>query len=118
MEVIGVIGIIAALVFFIWASMRGWSVMISAPITAIIIILTNQLDLAQYFISDPKSSYLAGLGSFVTKNFLIFLLSAILGKFLDASGAARSIAQALMSKVGKNPFWVLVGTAAVAALLT
>lgn len=118
MEIVGVIGIIVALVFFIIASMRGWSVMITAPITAIIIILTNQLDLTQYFISDPKNSYLAGLGSFITKNFLIFLLSAILGKFLDVSGAARSIANALMSKVGADPFWVLVGTAAVAALLT
>ncbi len=118
MEVLGVIGIIVALAFFIIAAMRGWSVMITAPITALIILVTNQLDITQYFISDPKSSYLAGLGGFITKNMLIFLLSAILGKFLDTSGAARAIAQALMSKLGDSPFWVLVGTAAVGALLT
>jgi H+/gluconate symporter-like permease len=119
MEWIGVLGIIVALTFFIVAAMRGYSVMITAPLTAIIIILTNQLDFTQTFLSDPSSSYLAGLAGFIQKNLLIFLLSAILGKYIDASGAAKSIANVIMKRAGKeNPFWILVGVAAVAAVLT
>lgn len=119
MEWLGVVGIVVALIFFIIAAMRGYSVMITAPITAIIIILTNQLDFTQFFLADPSSSYLAGLAGFIQKNLLIFLLSAILGKYIDASGAAKSIANTIMKKAGKeNPFWILVGVAAVAAILT
>lgn len=119
MEWLGVVGIIVALAFFIIAAMRGYSVLITAPITAIIIILTNQMDFSQYFLTDASKSYLAGLAAFIQKNLLIFLLSAILGKFLDASGAAKSIANAVMGKVGKdNPFWILVGVALVGAVLT
>ncbi|MBQ2680877.1 MAG: hypothetical protein IJF97_02965, partial [Eggerthellaceae bacterium] len=101
MEVIGVIGILAALAFFIIMAMRGYNVLIIAPITAIIIILTNQMDFSASFLSDPATSYMAGLAGFVRNNMLIFLLAAILGKYLDVSGAARSIANALVSKIGK-----------------
>lgn len=119
MEWIGVVGIVAALAFFIIAAMRGYSVLITAPITAAIIILTNSLDFNAFLLADPANSYLAGLAAFVRKNLPIFLLSAILGKYIDASGAAKSIANAIMNKAGKNnPFWILVGVAGVAALLT
>ena len=119
MEVLGVIGILAALAFFIIMAMRGYNVLIIAPITAIIIILTNQMDFSASFLSDPATSYMAGLAGFVRNNMLIFLLAAILGKYLDVSGAARSIANALMSKIGKdNPFLVLAGIALVGAVLT
>lgn len=119
MEWIGAVGIFAALIFFIIAAMRGYSVLITGPLAAIIIILTNQMDFTQFFLSDPGKSYLAGLAAFIQKNLLIFLLSAILGKYLDASGAAKSIAQAIMGKVGKNnPVYLLVGLALVGAVLT
>lgn len=69
--------------------------------------------------ADPAKSYLAGLAAFIQKNILIFLLSAILGKYLDASGAAKSIANTIMSKVGKNnPLYLLIGLALVGAVLT
>lgn len=119
MEWLGVVGIVAALAFFIIAAMRGYSVLITAPIAAVIIILTNSLDLNTFLLADPETSYLAGLAAFVRKNIPIFLLSAILGKYIDASGAAKSIANAILKKAGKdNPFWILVGVAAVAAVLT
>ena len=44
MEVIGIIGIIIALAFFIVAAMRGLSVLISAPVAALVIIVTNGMD--------------------------------------------------------------------------
>lgn len=119
MEWIGVAGIVVALVFFIVAAMKGYTVMLTAPITAIIIILTNQMDFNQFFFADPQDSYLAGAGSFVMSTIPIFILSAVFGKYIDASGAARSIASALMSKVGTNsPYGVLLGIAAITALFS
>ena len=119
MEWIGVAGIVFALVFFIVAAMRGYTVMLTAPITAIIIILTNQMDFEQFFFSDPQDSYLAGAGSFVMSTIPVFVLSAVFGKFIDASGAARSIASALMAKIGRNSsYGVLLGIAAVTALFS
>ena len=45
MEWIGVIGIIAGLVFFVVAAMKGWNVLITSIVTAIIIALTNGMDI-------------------------------------------------------------------------
>ncbi len=119
MEWVGVAGILVALAFFIVMAMRGHSVLIIAPITAIIILITNGMDFGTYFLNDPSTSYLAGLAAFIKKNMLIFLLSAVLGKYLDVSGAARAIANALMSKMGKDSkFAILVGIALVGAVLT
>lgn len=119
MEWLGVAGIIVALVFFVVAAMRGYTVMLTAPITAIIIILTNQLDFNQFFFTDPSNSYLSGVGALITSSIPIFVLSAVFGKYIDASGAARSIANSLMSKMNKfGPYGILLGIAAVTALFT
>lgn len=50
---------------------------------------------------------------------MIFMGGAIMGEFMDKSGAAKAIAQAIMAKVGtKSPYFVLLGISAVGALLT
>lgn len=118
MEVIGVIGIIVGLVFFVVAAMKGWNVLVTSIVTAIIIALTNGMNIADAMIG-AKGSYVTGLASFVQKNIFIFLGGAILGELIDKSGAATSIAHAIMSKVGsKGAYLVLLGIAAVGAILT
>ena len=53
MEWIGVIGIVAGLVFFVIAAMRGWNVLITSIVTAIIIALNQQRgDLGTMFESE------------------------------------------------------------------
>lgn len=118
MEVIGVIGIIVALVIFVIASMKGWNVLITSLIAAAIIILTNGMDLATAMVGSEKS-YVTGLAGFVQKNLLIFMGGAIVGEFMDKSGAAKSIANAVMSVAGKKgPYFILLGIALVGAILT
>lgn len=53
MEWIGVIGIVAGLVFFVIAAMRGWNVLITSIVTAIIIALTNGMDIMNTMVG-PK----------------------------------------------------------------
>lgn len=118
MEWIGVIGIIVGLVFFIIASMRGWNVLISSIVTAIIIALTNGMDIMNSMVGT-ETSYVTGLAGFIRGNILIFMGGAIMGEFIDKSGAAKSIARTIMNKVGtKSPYLVLLGIAAVGAILT
>lgn len=45
MEWIGVIGIVVGLVLFVIAAMKGWNVLITSIVTAIIIVLTNGMDI-------------------------------------------------------------------------
>lgn len=118
MEWIGVIGILAGLVFFVIAAMKGWNVLITSIVTAIIIAATNGMDIMNSMVGTEKS-YVVGLAGFIRGNLLIFMGGAILGEFMDKSGAAKSIARAVMSKVGtKSPYLVLLGIALVGAVLT
>ena len=118
MEWIGVAGIVVGLVFFVIAAMKGWNVLITSLVTAVIIALTNGMDIAAAMVGG-ESSYVTGLAGFVQKNLLIFMGGAIMGEFMDKSGAAKAIANAVMGKVGsKSPYLVLLGIAAVGAVLT
>lgn len=119
MEWLGVLGIVIALIFFIVLSMRSYSVMVTAPLCALIIIVTNNMDIVKFFLTDPKFSYMSGVGGFVTKNLMIFLLSALLGKYMEESGAAKSIANSLIKVVGKDsPMKMLLGITLIGTILT
>ena len=64
-------------------------------------------------------SYVTGMAGFVQKNLLVFMGGAIIGEFMDKSGAAKSIANAIMGSLGKKgPFFILLGIALVGAILT
>ena len=118
MEIIQVIGILLAIVFIIYAAMKGFNILIIAPIAAIVVILTNQMDFFSSIIGK-EHSFMTGLAGFVINFFAVFLLGSILAKYIDASGAAQSIAQKILEKTGtKKPFSVLLALFFITALLT
>lgn len=118
MEIVGVIGIVVGLVIFVIASMKGWNVLVTSLITAAIIALTNGMDIASALVGGDKS-YVTGMAGFVQKNLLVFMGGAVIGEFMDKSGAAKSIANAIMGSLGKKgAFFILLGIALVAAILT
>ena len=118
MEVIGVIGIVVGLVIFVIAAMKGWNVLITSLVAAAIIALTNGMDLAASLVGGEKS-YVTGMAGFVQKNVLIFIGGAVIGEFMDKSGAAKSIDNAIMKSFGhKGPFFILLGISLVGAILT
>ena len=59
MEWIGVAGIVVGLVFFVIAAMKGWNVLVTSIVTAIIIALTNGMDIAAAMVGG-ESSYVTG----------------------------------------------------------
>ncbi|WP_285766684.1 GntP family permease [Peribacillus sp. SI8-4] len=118
MEIIQVVGIVLAIAFIIYAAMKGFSILIVAPVASVIVILTNQMDLFPALIGK-ENSYMTGLTSFVINFFAIFILGSILAKYIDVSGAAQSIAEKVLEKTGtEKPFPVLVAIFFISALLT
>ena len=118
MEIIQVIGILLAIVFIIYAAMKGFNILIVAPIAAIVVIVTNQMDFFSALIGK-ENSYMTGLTGFVINFFAVFILGSILARYIDVSGAAQSIAQKVLEKTGtEKPFPVLVALFFISALLT
>ncbi len=118
MELLAPIGLLASLGLIIFLAMRGASILVIGPVCSLLVILTNRMDVVSALITAPNS-YMAGVGGFITKYFLIFLLGALLAKYMEDSGAARAIAARVLRLTGTdNPFNVLMAIYFVGALLT
>ncbi|MBK5261481.1 MAG: GntP family permease [Peptostreptococcaceae bacterium] len=112
------VGIFVSLALIIFLALRGYSILIIGPLCALVVILTNQMDIFAALITNPNS-YMAGVGLFIKSYFPIFLLGAILAKYMDESGAARSIANGTLKLTGTdNPYKVMVAVLIVSSLLT
>lgn len=92
----GLLGILVGLCGLIWFAYRGWSVLLLAPIAALI---------AAAFAREPllahwTVTFMSGAARFVAQFFPIFLLGALFGKLMDDSGSVTSIAQFMAQKLG------------------
>lgn len=115
---IGSIGILLAIALLIFLAFKGVNVLITGPLTAILIILFNKMNMAENFFSG-SASYMGGLGNFLINYLLIFVLGAMLGKFLEDSGAALTIANRVLKLFGKdNQFMVIVSLVVIGAVLS
>lgn len=92
------IGIFLSLVLLMVLAYRGFSVIILAPLLALLAVLFSgdghQL-LAVY-----TQVFMYGVLGFVVKYFPVFLLGAIFGKLMDDSGSARKIAHTIFVAMG------------------
>lgn len=100
----GVIGIILALGLLIFLAYRGFSVIVFAPIFALLAALLSGMALMPTY----TEIFLPNLGNYVKIYFPFFLLGAIFGKAMEQSGAAKSIAKAIVGKLGKDRAMVAV----------
>ena len=112
---ISVIGIVLSLVLLMWLAYRGWSVIIVAPILAILAVLITAVSTGEaHLLATYTEGFMASMGAYVKSYFPIFLLGAIFGKLMDASGSANSIAYFITNKLGKGrELWAVVLSCAV-----
>lgn len=114
----GTIGIILAIAVIVVMAMRGFSIVFIAPLSALIVVLTNGMDIFPSMLGT-ESSFMTGLASFLINYFAVFLLGAILAQYIEKSGAAQAIAQKVLSITGtEKPFAVLVAVFVISAILT
>ena len=103
---IGLIGLIVGLGLLIYLAVRGWHLLLAAPLTALIVAITNGLPI---FITSSTvdhvafiSAYMEGFVRFFKDWFFIFLCGAIFGKAMEYSRSADSIAHWAIAKIGIN----------------
>lgn len=94
-------GLVGGLVLLIILTLRGWNLFISAPLCALFVAVTAQLPI---FVGDMNfvESYMTGFSGFVASWFFMFLLGSIFGKFMEDTGAADSVADWIITRLGKK----------------
>jgi H+/gluconate symporter-like permease len=91
-------GVALALGALIFLSYRGFSVLLLAPLMALVAVsLGGAPVLASY-----TQIFMPALGSFIVKYFPLFLLGALFGKLMDDTGAARALARAIIARLGER----------------
>lgn len=95
-DLVGIAGILLAVVLLIALSFRGFSLLLAAPAAAL---------LAAAFSAEPllphwTHTLMNGVGRFIVQFFPLFLLGAVFGKLMDDSGCALSIARTITGRLG------------------
>lgn len=90
----GVIFIILALALLMFLAFNKLNIVIATIVCSVLIALTNHLSILETI----EATYMGSYGSFITSNLLIFAFSALFGKVMEESGAAKAFAQ-LICKV-------------------
>ena len=90
-------GIVLALVLLMALAYRGVSVLLLAPLMALLATLFSP---QAPLLASYTQVFMPALGGFVIAFFPLFLLGAVFGKLMEASGAARVIAHAIVAWLG------------------
>jgi H+/gluconate symporter-like permease len=94
----GFVGILLGLGLLVWLAFRGWSVLLLAPIAALI---------AAAFAGEPllahwTQTFMGSAAGFVAQFFPLFLLGAVFGKLMDDTGSVTAIADFMTEKLGQK----------------
>ncbi|WP_157265641.1 GntP family permease [Azohydromonas aeria] len=94
---ISMAGIVLSLVLLMALAYRGVSVLILAPAMALLAALFSP---DAPLLASYTQVFMKALAGFVAAFFPLFLLGAVFGKLMEASGAARTIAHAIVHALG------------------
>ena len=108
----GFIGILLGLGLLVWLSYRGWSVLLLAPIAALVAAGFSREPLLAHW----TITFMGAAAGFVAQYCPVFLLGAIFGKLMDDSGAVQSIARGMTQWLG--PKRAILAVVLAGALLT
>ncbi|QCU78467.1 GntP family permease [Citricoccus sp. SGAir0253] len=109
---LGILGIILSLALLITLAYRGMPVIIAAPIASVVaLVFSGAPILASY-----TEIFMPALAGFVGNYFPVFLLGAIFGLLMTATGYAESIARTVTRWIGARS--ALMATVITSALMT
>jgi len=98
MTLIGLAGILGGLGLLIFLAFRGWSVLLLAPIAALIAALFSREPLLAHW----TQTFMGGAAGFLGRFFPLFLLGAIFGKLMEDSGSVTAIATFITRQLGSQ----------------
>lgn len=93
---VGVLGILLSLGLLMFLAYKGYSVIFFAPVFALLAAVFSGMALLPTY----TEIFLPNLASYVKVYFPFFLLGAVFGKAMEESGAATSIAKAIVKSLG------------------
>ena len=96
MALLGLAGILIGLGLLIWLAYRGWSVLLLAPLAAMVTALFSNEPLLAHWTQTFMGSAAGFLGQF----FPLFLLGALFGKLMEDSGSVAAIARFITERLG------------------
>ena len=100
------LAIIVSLLLLMFLAYRGVTVLLLAPLMAILAVLLSGE--AAYILPIYTSTYMSALGAYVVSFLPLFLLGALFGQLMADSGAAHAISQWIVRKLGSNQAIVTV----------
>jgi H+/gluconate symporter-like permease len=94
----GLFGILVALLLLMWLAYRGWSVLLLAPVVALVAAAFSKEPL----LANWTQTFMGSAAQFVAQFFPIFLLGALFGKLMEDSGSVAAIANFMTNKLGPH----------------
>lgn len=92
----GLMGMLASLVLLVWFAYRGWSVLLLAPIAAMLAALLS----GEPVLAHWTQTFMSSTARFLAPFFPLFLLGALFGKLMEDSGSVDAIAHFMTEKLG------------------
>jgi H+/gluconate symporter-like permease len=96
MPVSGFLGILIGLGLVVLFAFRGWSVLLLAPLAALIAALLSREPLLAHW----TQTFMASAAGFLAQFFPLFLLGALFGKLMEDSGSVTAIASFMTRRLG------------------
>jgi H+/gluconate symporter-like permease len=92
----GLAGMLISLGLLIWFAYRGWSVLLLAPIAAMLAAAIS----GEPVLAHWTQTFMGSAARFIAQFFPLFLLGALFGKLMEDSGSVRAIARFMTEKLG------------------
>ena len=102
-DLIGLLGILVGLGILIWFAFKGWSVLLLAPIAAVVAALFGGEPYFAHWteiLAHWTQTFMRSGAGFLAQFFPLFLLGALFGKLMEDSGSVTSIADFMTQKLG------------------
>src|SRR5215831_7403538 len=94
----GLLGILVGLALLVLFAFRGWSVLLLAPVAALIAAAFGREPL----LASWTQTFMGSTAQFLAQFFPLFLLGAVFGKLMDDSGSVTAVADWMTTKLGER----------------
>ena len=94
----GLLGILIGLLLLVWLAFRGWSVLVLAPIAALVAAAFG----GQPLLANWTQIFMGNAATFLAQFFPLFLLGAVFGKLMEDSGSVTAVGRFMTEKLGKG----------------
>ena len=112
---LSILGIVLSLLFIVVLALRGWHIILIAPLAVVIAALFSRTEVLP-MLTGP---YMKGFVNYAGKFYLIFLAASVFGKLMEDSAATDAIALSILRCIGRSSqYRVLLAVTAITMALT